>query len=93
MPTEYGAVTRSHPRGTALELADRVLGLVQLARDALRVLEVDVAGLGEAELARGAMQELCAEALLELLHLAAYGGLGQAQRLRGADEAAVLDHL
>ncbi len=77
----------------ALQLADRALGFVEFARDALAVFEVDVAGLGQAELARGAMQELRAQARFQVLHLAADRGLGQAQRARRGNEAAVLDHL
>src|SRR5690606_41999589 len=67
--------------------------LVQVAGDALAVLEIDVAGLGKAELAGRAVEQLGAEPVLQLLHLAADRGLGQAQRARGADEAAQFDHL
>src|SRR3546814_17841747 len=67
--------------------------LVEFARDALAVFVVDVAGLGEAELARGPVQQLRAQARFEFLHLAADGGLGQAQGPGGGDETALLDHL
>src|SRR5690606_10932471 len=76
----------------ALQLADRILRLVQFVGDALAVVEVDVACLGQAQLASGAVQELRAEACLQVLHLAADRGLGEAQCTCCADEAAVLDH-
>jgi hypothetical protein len=88
-------IRRGDPQPAAralLQLADRAFRLVQFAGDALAMLEVDVAGLGQAELARGAMQELRAQARLQVLHLAADRGLGQLQRTRGGDEAAVLHH-
>src|SRR3546814_11058311 len=50
---------------TALQLADRALGFVEFARDALAVFVVDVARLGEAELARGPVQQLRAQARFE----------------------------
>jgi len=77
---------------TALQLTDGAFGFVEFAGDALAVFVVNVAGFGESELARGAVQELRAEAGFQFLHLAADRGLGQAQRLGGADEAAELDH-
>ena len=93
MPSEYGAVMRSQPRGPPCSSLDRALGFVELARDALRMLEVDVARFGEAELARRAMQQLRAQPRFQVLNLAADGGLGQPQRACCGDEAAVLDHL
>lgn len=92
MPTEYGAVKRSQPRGPAWSWVT-ALSASSSSRDALAVLEVDVAGFGEAEPARGAMEQLRAQPHLQFLHLAADGGLRQAQRARGGDEAAELDHL
>ena len=95
-PHDPERVRRSEPQPAAragLQLADGALGLVQFARDALAVFVVDVAGLGQPELAGGAMQELRAEAGLQVLHLAADGGLGQAQGIRRSDEAAVFDDL
>src|SRR5690606_33770879 len=76
-----------------LQLPDRALGLDQVARDALRMLVVHAAGFGQAELARGAVEQLRAQARFEFLHLAADRGLGKTQRARRADETAVLDHL
>src|SRR3546814_10152079 len=67
--------------------------LVEFARVALAVFVLDVAGLGEAELARGPVQQLRAQARFEFLHLAADGGLGQAQGPGGGDETALLHHL
>src|SRR3546814_3386663 len=66
--------------------------LVEFARDALAVFVVDVARLGEAELARGPVQQLRAQARFEFLHLAADGGLGQAQGPGGGDEARSEEH-
>src|SRR5688572_23973771 len=54
------------------------------------MFEVDVAGLGEAKLARRAMQELRAKPRLQILDLAADRGLRQSQRSCGGNEAAVL---
>src|SRR3546814_3173706 len=71
----------------------RALGCLELARDALAMLVVDAAGLGQAELARGAVEQLRAQSQLEFLHLAADGGLGQAQGVGRGNEAAQLHHL
>ena len=76
-----------------LQLADGAFGFFEFARDALTVLEVDVARFGEAELARRAMQELRAESSFEILHAPAHCRLRQAQRTRRGDEAAVFDDL
>src|SRR4029079_612727 len=78
---------------SALQLTDRALRLVELVRDALRVLEVDVAGFRETELARGPVQQLCAQAGLQVLDLATDRRLRQSQCACGGNEAAVLDHL
>src|SRR5690606_12151562 len=69
------------------------LGFLEFLGDALAVLEVDVAGLGEAEAARGPVQQLRAKTRLQLLDLAADGGLGQAQRAGRGDETSLFDHL
>lgn len=79
--------------GPALQLAHRALGLVQLAGDVLAVLVVHAAGLGQAQAARGAVEQLRAQARLQLLHLAAEGGLGQAERPGRGRETALFDHL
>src|SRR3546814_20522367 len=79
---------RLPPRST---LTDTLFPYTTLFLSAVFV--VDVAGRGEAELARGPVQQLRAQARFELLHLAADGGLGQAQGLCGSDEAALLHYL
>src|SRR5690606_25216434 len=89
-------IRRAEPQPAArtrLQLADRALGFVEVTRDALRMLEVHVARFGQPELARGAMEQLRAQARLEFLHLAADRGLGKTQRFRRAYETAVFDHL
>src|SRR3546814_6602011 len=57
------------------------------------MLEIDVAGLGQSELAGCAVQQLCAQSLFQLMHLAADRGLGQVQRAGSGSEAAQLDNL
>ena len=76
----------------ALQLADGAFGFVEFARDALAMFEVDVAGFGEAELARSAVKQLRAETGFEFLHLSADGGLWQLKSAGGGNETAVLDH-
>src|SRR5690606_17461101 len=76
-----------------LQLTYRAFGFLQLLGDALAMFEIHVAGLGEAEAARGPVQELRAEPRFQLLDLAADGGLGQAERPGRGDEAALFDHL
>src|SRR3546814_12140714 len=83
-----GAETQPAARAT-LQLPDRALGFLELARDALAMLVVDAAGLGQAELARGAVEQLRAQSQLEFLHLAADGGLGQAQGVGRSEERRV----
>ncbi|MOA05821.1 hypothetical protein D3C78_1254310 [compost metagenome] len=75
-----------------LQLADRAFGFFKLARDALAMLVIDRAGLGEAEAARGPVQQARTEARFQFLHFAADRGLGQAERFGSRDEAALLDH-
>jgi hypothetical protein len=77
----------------ALQLADGALGFIQFACNALAMFVVDIARFGQPELARRAMQQLRAEAHLQVLHLAADGGLGKSQRTRRGNETAVFDHL
>src|SRR3546814_11821874 len=57
------------------------------------MLEIDVAGLGQSELAGCAVQQLCAQSLFQLMHLAAARGLGKVQRAGRGSEAAQLDNL
>ncbi len=76
----------------ALQLADCAFGFIEFARDALTHVEVDVARFGEAELARGPVQQLGAEPGFEILDFAADGGLGQAERAGRGNEAAVFNH-
>src|SRR5690606_16139536 len=95
-PLDAQRIWRGDPQPApwaALQLRDRAFRLLELARDALAVLVVHVAGLGEPQLARGPVQELRTQAQLEVLHLAAHRGLGQAQRPGGCNEAAGFDHL
>ena len=95
-PDHPGAVGRGDAQPaawTVLQLADRAFGLVKVAGDALAMLEIDVPCFGQAELARGPVQQLRTEPRFQFLHLAADGGLGQAQRARGGDEAAQFGHL
>jgi len=76
-----------------LQLVDRAFGLFQLARDALAMFVVHRAGLGQAQPARGPVQQACAQARFQFLHFAADGGLGQAERVGSGNETALLDHL
>jgi hypothetical protein len=57
------------------------------------MFEVDVARLGQSELARGPVQQLRAEARFQFMHLAADSGLGKPQRTRRGNETAVFDDL
>lgn len=75
----------------ALQLACRAFRLGQVACNALAVREIDVAGLGQPELAGGAVQQLGAQPLFEFMHVAADRGLGQARRACCGCEAAQLD--
>src|SRR3546814_8980649 len=78
---------------STLQLAYRTFRLVEIARNALAMLEIDVAGLGQSELAGCAVQQLCAQSLFQLMPLAADRGLGQVQRAGSGSEAAQLDNL
>ena len=78
---------------TGMQLADRTSRFAQFAGDTLAVLVIDIAGFGKTQLARGPVQQLRAQARLQLLHLAAHRGLGQAQHIGGGDEAALFHHL
>ncbi|MNP80110.1 hypothetical protein D3C76_1781110 [compost metagenome] len=50
------------------------------------------AGVGQAQVRAAAFQQLHAEALLQLGHLLADGGLGGVQGLAGLGEATLADH-
>ncbi|KAG1469023.1 hypothetical protein G6F57_012349 [Rhizopus arrhizus] len=76
-----------------LQLAHRTLGFFKLARDALAMLVVDRTGFGQAEAARGPVQQARAQARFQFLHFAADRGLGKAERFGSGNEAALLDHL
>src|SRR3546814_3124239 len=77
---------------STLQLAYRTFRLVEIARNALAMLEIDVAGLGQSELAGCAVQQLCAQSLFQLMHLAADRGLGQVQRAGSGSEARSEEH-
>lgn len=76
-----------------LQLSYRAFGFFQFARDALAMFVVHRAGFGQADAARGSMQQARTQPGFQFLHLAADGGLGQAKRIGGRDEAALFDHL
>jgi hypothetical protein len=73
------------------EVADGGGGLAGLVEDLLRVGEEAVAGVGEADGAALAGEELSAEGLLEAADLLREGGLGDAFLLGGFGEAAGFD--
>src|SRR3546814_4458642 len=50
---------------STLQLAYRTFRLVEIERNALAMLEIDVAGLGQSELAGCAVQQLCAQSLFQ----------------------------
>src|SRR6185295_18464812 len=58
--------------------------------DALGILERELARGRERDLSLRAVEEACAELLLELLHLEGDRGLGHAQRLGGLGKGEVL---
>ena len=65
---------------------------VDAAEDFLRLLEQIAAGFGQPDLARGALQELDAEAVLQFEDDAADGWLGHCQAFGGAVEVEFLGH-
>jgi hypothetical protein len=81
------------PAGRGLETTDGGLGLGDAGEHLGAVLVEGRAGLGEAQLLRGALQQPHPQALLELGQLAADGGLGQPQCPRRRAQALVLGHL
>jgi hypothetical protein len=64
-----------------------------VARDRLRPVDGNSAGVREPEPAGGAFEEPDADLPLQLGHLARDGGLGQEERLRGLREGAMADDL
>jgi hypothetical protein len=73
-------------------LAHGAVRIEQDLRDLLAMVKEYCASLGQAKAARGAVQELHPQALLELAQLAADGGFRQAQGLARCGEAARLHH-
>lgn len=57
------------------------------------MLVIHRAGFGQADAARGSVQQPRTQPGFQFLHLAADGGLGQPKRVGGSDEAALFDHL
>ena len=62
---DVGAVIFSVPRGLRVAAADVVLGLLDEAQDVDDALEIALAGLGQRQLTRGALEQPGAEPLLE----------------------------
>ena len=82
-----------HAARLGLELRDREPGVVDLGQDPLAALVIEPPGLGQAELARGAVEQAHAELVLERADAARHRRGRQAQTARGRGEAAAFDHL
>ena len=76
----------------AVLLQQRCLGLVEVRKNACTVLIEILPGIGDLELARGATQQLYADALLERRDAPADGRFRGIQAVRGGRKAAGLDH-
>ncbi|MPN57143.1 hypothetical protein SDC9_204837 [bioreactor metagenome] len=76
-----------------MQAADRVLGLRHFVEDAVAMLEVSLADLGQTEPARTALQQADAERRLEPCHRLADARLGNSQARRRPGKTARLDHL
>jgi hypothetical protein len=85
-----GALTLSWPRGVSLRLADGGLGRVEQVERAAALLVPGGAGLGQAQVAAGAVQQARAQRLLELRDMLARHGRRQAQPPGRGREAAGL---
>ena len=84
----------AHPEPAGAHRCDRFqlgLGGGEVARDRLRPVDGDPAGVREPEPARRAFEEPDPDLPLQLGHLARHGGLGEEERLRGFRERAVAD--
>lgn len=81
-----------YPLGAGLEVGDRRLGLAEAVEQVAAVLIVEGAGIGEADLPGGAVEQLSAQLVLELAHQAADMGVGDLQMARRRREGAQAHH-
>lgn len=70
----------------------RALGVFQGVGDGPALLVIHRAGLGQAQLAGGAAQQLDADRLFQLAHPSADRSLGDLQRMGGGGETAEAHH-
>ena len=73
-------------------LRHRALGFAQRVQQLAAVLQVELAGVGQRDVAGGAVQQLGTQPRLQPCQLAAHLRYRQPQRLRGAGKAAVFRH-
>ncbi len=89
-PMSPGAVMRTIPRGSMLELLAKSAALPN-CRERRAPLIVSLPGFSEMQRARGALEQPHAELLFQARHGAAHRRLGQTELLRGSGEALQLD--
>ena len=91
-PTSMRECTRKRAARHRLKLRDAVVRLRDLLEDLLDLLEIDLAGLGQRQLAAGAVEQAAADALLQRADVARHRGRRQPMLASGRRQAAVLHH-
>jgi hypothetical protein len=92
MPDQHA---RMHPQDAArnrLKLGDALVRLVDLLQDVLDLGKIDLARLGERQLAAGAVEQAPADAFLQRADVARDRGRRQSMLAPGGRQAAVLHH-